>query len=377
MELGFTRLELFSDLFGYITPYVIFVLWMAILLLFRKKAKNKWIVEIFLILSLVIFTGLKEPFTWDLQNYCNMYHNPSMLSFNWIEPFLIFSVKFLNYFSSNCVLLFAWYQFWTVFFINLAIKNLSPKSYGFSFFLYLMIPTFFINSFGVEIRQVLAVAILLYALSLLIKGNVKKSLIFFTLAVLSHYSAIFAVIIIFILYGLFKLLKNKKNLILELVGALIFLTLFLPYGLINLSPFAVIVPIEKYQWYFTQTSPVPFLELLIYNLVAFIAFFLAVKANDREKKFIIFLFAIGVLILNILKNYEIVTRIFFYFSILQIIFIPFIVHKIQPREVCFLLFIAIYSLQFIYGLFYVTPYGDYAYLPYKGMITELFQNKSY
>jgi len=174
MELGFTRLELFSDLFGYITPYVIFVLWMAILLLFRKKAKNKWIVEIFLILSLVIFTGLKEPFTWDLQNYCNMYHNPSMLSFNWIEPFLIFSVKFLNYFSSNCVLLFAWYQFWTVFFINLAIKNLSPKSYGFSFFLYLMIPTFFINSFGVEIRQVLAVAILLYALSLLIKGNVKN-----------------------------------------------------------------------------------------------------------------------------------------------------------------------------------------------------------
>jgi len=37
-----------------------------------------------------------------------------------------------------------------------------------------MIPTFFINSFGVEIRQVLAVAILLYALSLLIKGNVKN-----------------------------------------------------------------------------------------------------------------------------------------------------------------------------------------------------------
>jgi len=35
----------------------------------------------------------------------------------------------------------------------------------------------------------------------------------------------------------------------------------------------------------------------------------AVKANGREKNLFIFLFAIGVLILNILKNYEIVTRI--------------------------------------------------------------------
>jgi len=376
MDIGFfIRLAPFFELFGNIAPYVVFVLWMVILLFIRKKIKKKWIIEVFLILSLVVFAGLKNPFTWDLENYCNMYHNPGMLAFNWIEPFLIFSVKFLNYFSSNCILLFAWYQFWTVFFINLAIKNLSPKSYGFSFFLYLMIPTFFLNSFGVEIRQVLAVAILLYAISLLLKGNTKKSLIFFALSISSHYSAVFAVIIIFVLYGLFKFLKNKKNITFSLLGLLLFLALIIPYGAINLSSLSSIIPIEKYQYYFTQTMPVPFLELLIYNLLAFIALFVGIKSKDNEKKFIVFLFIAGVLLLNLLKNYEIVTRIFFYFSILQIILIPFIVSKIKPREVCFLLFIAIYFLEFIYGLYYITPYGEYAYLPYKGIVSELFQNK--
>ncbi|MDD5638886.1 MAG: EpsG family protein [Candidatus Pacebacteria bacterium] len=376
MEFGLTRVEPFFELCGYITPYVFFILWIIVLLFIRKRIKEKWIIEIFLILSLVIFAGLKEPFTWDLENYCNMYHNPGMLALSWIEPFLIFSVKFLNYFSSNCILLFAWYQFWTVFFINLAIKNLSPKSYGFSFFLYLMIPTFFLNSFGVEIRQVLAVAILLYAISLLIKGDVKKSLIFFALSISSHYSAAFATIIILILYFLFnKFLKNKKNITFALLGLLLFLTLLIPYGVINLSVLSSIIPIEKYQSYFIQTSPVPFLELLIYNLLAFVALFVAAKSNDKEKKFIVFLFAVGVLLLNILKNYEVVTRIFFYFSILQIIFVPFIVGKIKPREICFLLFTAIYLLEFVYGLYYITSYGDYAYLPYEGIVTELFQDR--
>jgi len=89
-----------------------------------------------------------------------------------------------------------------------------------------MIPTFFINSFGVEIRQVFSCCNFALRSFITYKRKCKKIINIFTLAVLSHYSAIFAVIIIFILYGLFKLLKTK-NLILELVGALIFLTLFL------------------------------------------------------------------------------------------------------------------------------------------------------
>jgi len=76
---------------------------------------------------------------------------------------------------------------------------------------------------------------------------------------------------------------------------------------------------------------------------------------------------------NIFKKYEIVTRVFFYFSILQIVIVPFVTAKIKPKEFYFFLFAAIYLLQFVYGLYYITPYGEYAYLPYKGIISELFQ----
>jgi len=286
MDIGFfIRLAPFFELFGNIAPYVVFVLWMIVLLLFRKKIKNKWIAEILLIISLVVFWGLKEPFTWNLKNYCDMYQYPSALSFRSIEPFFIFPIKLLNHFSNSCMLLFVWYQFFTIFFINLAIKNLFPKSYGFSFSLYLMIPTFFLNSFGIEIRQILAIAILLYALSLLLKGKLKKSLIFFALAVVSYYSAIFAVIVIFISYVLFnKLFKNKKNFTLAVVGFLILITLLLPYGSIDLGALFSIFPVAKYQQYLLQISPVSFLELLIYNLLAFIALFVALKSKEAKRE---------------------------------------------------------------------------------------------
>ncbi len=376
MALGFERLKNFADLFIYIIPYMVFILWIVVLLWLRNKARKKTVIEFFIIISLVIFAGVKEPFTWDLQNYCLMYNYPGTIAKE--EVFLTLSVKFLRNFSGNCVLLYVWYQFLTCFFINLSIKNLFPDFYNWSFFIYLMVPSFFINSFGVELRQSLALAVLFFSFTFLLSDRTRGFLLFLLLSASIHLSSLIAAMLILPSYFILKksLKKHGSKTIFVILFALLILSFLIPYNLLNFSMLKVIVPIQKYRSYLGHFDPVPFVDLLVNNFLSILSLVTLEKTKNQKIIYVCALFSIGVIFLNIFKGYQVVSRIFFYFSIFQIVFIPFLMSKIKPRQISYILFTCFYIFQFIFGLFYLSPYGDYPYLPYKGLIMQ-FLRKGY
>ncbi|MGC8771839.1 MAG: EpsG family protein, partial [Brevinematia bacterium] len=72
-------------------------------------------------------------------------------------------------------------------------------------------PFLFLNSFGVEIRQVLSIALLLYGFTFFhLEGSVKKFLFFAILASSSHFSSIFASLLILTIYLLIGRIKEKN-----------------------------------------------------------------------------------------------------------------------------------------------------------------------
>ena len=110
---GIDRFSVFFELIEYSYPYLLFFFIVLVTLSLKLRYKNK-LFDFFLILLFVIFAGFKQPFTFDLENYCYMYHNPEILSYTWIEPLFIIFVKILNYFSNDCNILFATFQFLTI-----------------------------------------------------------------------------------------------------------------------------------------------------------------------------------------------------------------------------------------------------------------------
>ncbi len=378
---GIDRFSAFFELIPYTYPYLLFFFIVLITLLLKLEYKNKFF-DFFLILLFVIFAGFKQPFTWDLENYCYMYHNPEILSYTFIEPSFIILVKILNYFSDDCNILFVIYQFLTIFFIYLTIRRLPPKHQIVAWIIYISLPFLFLNSFGVAIRQSLAISILLYAFSFLYYFNNKK--LFLILSLLSgfvHYSAFigstFLYLVYYFLHKLNLSIYCKRKLLIILFSSVI-LSLLLPIHslitnvLVYLSQW---IPfLEKYASYLTETENLPSIKLIVYLLISFTALVVSTKIKNKEIIDFSIFFVIGTLFLFLFKNFSPASRIYFYFSMLQLFLIPKIIEHLKPKLIIYFTVFIFYFLQFIYGLFFIDPaYGNYAFLPYKGLIIEIFK----
>ncbi len=340
--------------------------------------KNK-LFDFFLILLFVIFAGFKQPFTWDLENYCYMYHNPEILSYTWIEPLFIIFVKILNYFSNDCNILFAVYQFLTVLFIDLTIRKLPSKQQFLAWIIYISLPFLFLNSFGVEIRQSLAISILFYAFSNLYYSNNKK--LFFILSLLSgltHYSAFIGSVVLYLVYFfLYNLNLSAKRKLLILFFAFSMLSIFSSTNDLIVNVIKYLLSwfqfLEKYSSYFIEAEKLPVIKLVIYIFISFIALAVSMRVNNKEVVDFSLFFVTGILFLFIFKDFSPASRIYMYFSILQIILIPKIIEHIKPKVFVYSVYFLFYFTQFIYGLFYIDPQGNYSFLPYKGLILEIFK----
>jgi hypothetical protein len=378
---GLDRFKEFADLFPYTIPYFMFVILIFFILYTKKFVKHSLLFDSLIIILFIIFAGLKEPFTEDLRNYCYMYHNKDILSITWIEPFMIFSVHLLNTITSNCLALFIWYQFLTVLFITLSINKIFKSQIDkqiWAWFVYISLPFLFLNSFGVEIRQVLALSIFLYGTTFLyVENSLKKYLIFSILASLAHYSAILGSLFLLIAYSFLKLLNPK---IVTLI-----LLLLLPFGLlfsnfflsllstvlslsVNIFPF-----LNKYQNYLVNPETTPLIKSLIYLLIPTILGLISMKAQDDAVKMSVNLTLIGTLFLLVFRDFAPASRIAYYFLIMQVIIFPNLIKIIKPRFFVGWILALFLSLQFLYGLYYITPNGNFAFLPYKGLILEVFK----
>ena len=375
---GLDRFSVFFKLIEYSYPYLLFFFIVLVTLSLKLRYKNK-LFDFFLILLFVIFAGFKQPFTWDLENYCYMYHNPEILSYTWIEPLFIIFVKILNYFSNDCNILFAVYQFLTVLFIDLTIRKLPSKQQFLAWIIYISLPFLFLNSFGVEIRQSLAISILFYAFSNLYYSNNKK--LFFILSLLSgfaHYSAFIGSVVLYLVYFfLYNLNLSAKRKLLILFFAFSMLSIFSSTNDLIVNVIKYLLSwfqfLEKYSSYFIEAEKLPVIKLVIYIFISFIALAVSMRVNNKEVVDFSLFFVTGILFLFIFKDFSPASRIYMYFSILQIILIPKIIEYIKPKVFVYSVYFLFYFTQFIYGLFYIDPQGNYSFLPYKGLILEIFK----
>jgi len=365
---------------GLYIPYFLLLAFILFLSLLYKKEnfKLKFISEFLIILVLTLFIGLKPPFSWDLKNYCGMFQDINSGYTVVIEPFFIFSSKIFGILFKNCLAIFLWYALLTAFFIHLAIKKFSVN-YSFSMLIFICSPFLFLNAFGVELRQTLAVVLFFYAsLKLIFENSVKTYFIFTVLLTSIHFSAVFASLLLLLLYKI-NFFKNRHVIFMLFIFSVLglvehaLITQILSsiyFKLISILNFPFL---QKYANYFLNTEPINWLKYIFYNVLGLfhlLLLFRIKKLNIGEEKYIILikLFIFGVILINIFSFSGPLSRIAFYFQVFQIITIPYIIKKIKPKEVVFIGIVYIYLLQLIVGLNYISPSGYKIFLPYRGYL---------
>ncbi len=338
---------------------------------------------LYAVIALVIFFGgFKDIMSPDFVRYKIMFENYQRLHLSTIEPLYILISWILNQLNMSFYALSFIYFFLTIIFLVTSLKNFT-NYVEYAFFIWLTIPGFFLNTF-VEMRQMLAVAFFVSAISLWIKepkGRLLYPVILFILSALTHYSSVFAT---FLFFATYKIAKRKYSLAFYTI--MLFLGFVIGISGIAVQLMKVIEPVipQKYMPYLFG-SKADYLKLSVYLFYALVIVILNryidtnhMKKPNRSNPILLNLFIIGVFVLLISPSSEI-SREAYYFLILQTALVPNLLHTLKtkyPEEKILLIYIftMFFVTQYIYGLFFVPKeIGRFVYIPYKNVFLGTFE----
>jgi len=376
-----------------ILPYFIMVFSYSILSLTSYFSKSR-VFFYLAILIIILFVGFKDIMSPDFERYAYTYENIENFGFDAFEPFFVIMSFFLKSLGFDYYALFFIFAFLTILFILLGIREFS-KHYAMAMLLYLFVPGFFLNMF-VEMRQTLAIAMVFYAVGLILNKK-KLGYLFAFLSIITHYSAIF----FWLIFIIFKNFLSKEHsswfyvislmvsfllVIIIRLDIVFFSFLFMIFN--SLSSFLPFL--QKYLLYlaFVISGEVSQVQAqLIKNIfyilnTLFLLYILryTIKENndihlmaDLEKEnYLINFLTVGVIILNISFHIGAVSRLAYYFLIFQIVLIPNVILKIPNlylRYLSFIIILFIYISMFIKGLFYFSDEAQsYIFLHYKNIL---------
>jgi hypothetical protein len=323
-----------------------------------------------------LFAGCREVMTPDMENYKQLYEAFSVVNAAFIEPSFLFICRLLNAMGFDYHALFFVYTFITVLFVYLAIINYT-NHVKLSLLLYILIPNCFLNMF-VEMSQVCAIAIALYATSILRAKDKRYSLVrvvvFAALSISFHYSAVVYWLIFLVAY---KAIGRRYPT--KIYLAVVFSGLLIPTSVIIWVLRILAYPIvpEKYQAFLDifarqgslSANPGELLKYFIYVLLAIVFVYWRSSVLDPEADPVsLNLFVIGVLLLNLSRSTPEISRLAYYFLIQQIILCPRLVEQVTGQikrllaNYCLVVF---YLAQFVWGLFYYSPAEGYIFLHYR------------
>jgi hypothetical protein len=275
---------------------------------FIKNATLRFGLSISVVLLISFVTGIRgEGIGLDTSNY-SFYYKVSEKKF--YEPIfnLIFSV--FNLFSSDVVFVFLFINLLINLLFLLAAKNVMKNDYPIVMAIYFS-SFIFVNVSINIIRQGLAIAFFIYALSLLICKRRKISLLFMTTSILTHFSSFFAMI------SYFFRNKYRSNKVL-----LILITVILLFSLIKFSdlllPITHINPIvKKLHWYLSWQNLKPWhLKHYYYLVLGLIMVYLIFrrKMNVMPLNLMFLFYCVGFTLVFAFREEEMVAdRTFYYF----------------------------------------------------------------
>ena len=374
--------QFFIEQSGHLAPYAILLLVYLLLSIQSELLRNR-LFAVPCIGALLLFSGFREAITPDLEEYKRLYESISSFDAGFIEPSFLYISKALNAIGMDYHALFVVYSFVTLLFAYLGIRNYT-KNVKLSLLLYILIPSCFLNMF-VEMREVCAIALVLYATSLLNSNwsrfRLTKCVAAAALSVSFHYSALIYWIIFVVFRKLIRRQYSTGAYLSVILSSLLIPTSVLIGAIrIGIYPFAPAKYRGFLEMFMRQDEGInagQILKAVIYVSVA-ICFVLTRSRRDSEDgsdkmKDVISLnlFVIGVAILNLSRATAELSRLAYYFLIQQIVLFPSTLERINGyarrllAAYCLFLF---YLAQFAWGLFYYSPAAGYIFLNYRNVL---------
>jgi hypothetical protein len=377
-------MEILFNNAGHLLPYALLLI-AYLALAFHAELTNQRLFVLASLLLLVLFAGLRQPFTPDMERYRSMFEDPDLLTASFIEPSFILISRGLQALGLDYHALYAVYTAITLVFVYLGISALTERI-RLGLFLYISIPACFLNLF-VEMRQVCAIAIAFYATAVLLRKDARhrllKALAWAILSICFHYSAFLYWVILLCTWKLAHRSYRPLTYILAMcvslaiptsaiISAFVFLMgPFLPaklQGMINL---------------FTQSSTSlaesgQILKSAVYVAIgAFFVLRLRRHADDMKFRVLANLFVVGVVILNLTRGFAPATRLAYFFLIFQVVLFPEILDEVRQGVRSLLAgytLVLFYLSQFLWGLFYYSEEAQsYVFLHYRNALFALFR----
>lgn len=336
------------------------LLW-GILLIFSTKRKSQplYFFTIFFLSILVGFRGLEVgP---DTLEYETIFENIGKHSiYNYPEPgwvllnLIIFKVGGSFHFMLWLSALLIFY------YISKTIQNYSPNILLSIFLLYSLYFVFYSMNI---VRQIVAVSIVLYAYTQLIKGKNKLFLIYVCIATLFHYTALIALSIWWIKKISLSKIKVYLSILLSFIG-----------GFIILSPSILSLVLGPYAHYLTSDKNgyrtsiiVPFLLSCFLSVLCI--FIYNTSKNKIKNSLWMNIYIWGVITNNLLLYLSLGTRVVMYFSITQIILLPLYLYNNNFKQKIFPVFIIICYTSALFFMLLLS--GSVGVYPYNNVLLEL------
>lgn len=361
-----------------LVPYAILLLLFLALSMEGEFLRNR-IADWGIIGLLLVFVGLREAITPDSIRYRDLYESIGSGGTVEIEPTFAALSRLLQFVGLDYHALFFCYAAIAIFCVYFAVRNFTGSAKT-SLLYYVLIPSCLLNLF-VEMREMAAVAIVFLALSLIKIQTRHRGLKIAFLACVScmfHFSA--AVFWIVFTVG-WKFIRKKHSFSTQVV--IIITSIFVPTSLLVSAINLVAYPIlpGRYQAYIKAFLLVEtnlaetgqLLKSVIYSSMAILFALWSSRQDEKESSEIpVNLFVLGVALLNVTRSFAEISRVSYFFLILQIVIFPMIFLRMKNRAQSLLAAYTVflfYLAQFAWGLFYYSEeVSDYVFLHYRNVL---------
>lgn len=284
-----------------------------------------------------------------------------------LEPFYLFINYIVSRFTSDYWVFYFVLSFITNGCFYVSIHIIKDKIYpSLSWLVYLLF--FYSHTLNI-MRQSLATALMILAITLLIENKMKFSIPFLLLSLLSHYSTGVVALGLFFVFFVFKKSQNPFKILVFLLGISLIVVLGIkPISklLLNLN----ILP-QRYSIYFTGERGVGFsLNAFVLKLPLILYLFQKIK-KIRKEDYVFFFFFLMLLFDFFFYQLRIVNIVFsrlsFYFGVFQIFAFSYLIKNyvlsIRERKYATIIYISFLTFIWCYQIIYsgvneIYPYSS-------------------
>lgn len=311
---------------------------------------------------LVLVSGLRYNVGTDYFNtyYTGFYRVLNGVNFDHFEIGYWILTKIVQVFSDNAFVMLFLASLITIGFIFAAFRSLS-NNVAFSIFLLFISRYYFISMNGV--RQMMACAVLLFALKYAITRSFKKYFALCLLATSFHYSAI----IVFPVYWLMNIEWNRTRLAIVFSASAVL-------GLFAFPVLVHIVPAGSKMGVILQSyglaGPLFTIGTILLNLFILTVYYLA-RSEGNESPWFRCFFTLQVFACAstlFLPSIPVIERIYWSFSLPSVVAIPGILKTISVQWVRIIGTVSLVAVLFVYTVFDIGYLKDHQVVPYSSII---------